>query len=87
MIVCVTTSCPPDQLKEGDNCMWMKELAAGLTDIFSSRLDSERRELALELSGVLAQVFGIEWAVERHHQFFLLWLRLAVVVSAVVQLF
>ncbi len=74
-------SFPPAQLNEGEHDEWLKELMSGLTDIFSSKLDSERRESALKLSGVLSHVFGIEWAVEKDHKFFLLWLHLAVVVG------
>lgn len=59
----------------------MKELSVGLTDIFSSKIDSGRRESALSLSGSLCHVFGIEWAVQNGTKFLLLWLHLVVVVS------
>lgn len=69
------------QLEESKCDVWLKELSVGLTDIFSSKIDPTRRELALRLSAVLSQVFGMEWGIRNGPKFLLLWLHLVVVVS------
>lgn len=61
--------------------VWLKDLRCGLSDIFSSKLDPGRRGSALCLSAVLAQMFGVDWAVQSEPTFLMLWLRLAVVVG------
>jgi len=60
---------------------WLKDLSAGLADIFSSRVDPGRKEAALGLSAALCHYFGIEWALREGEKFLLLWLYLVVVVS------
>lgn len=71
----------PMQLEFSKCEVWLKEVGVGLHDIFFSKIDPRRRNLALQFSGVLSQVFGFEWAIQQDHKFLLLWLHLVVVVS------
>lgn len=81
LFCCCCVYCVVIQFDRSKHDPWLKDVYLGLADIFSSRLDSRRRELALRLSAILSQIFGLDWAVQSEPRFLLLWLHLVVVVS------
>ena len=62
----------------------MGDIALGLKDILTSKLDSAHRNPALHLAAALCHLFGLEWAATVGTQFLVLLVDLFNVVSQVI---
>ena len=73
--------CPVQNVAMG-GAEWVRDVAAGLKDILTSKLDSVHRDPALHLAALLCQLFGLQWVEPSGSKFMLLLVDLFKVVRS-----
>jgi len=62
-------------------CEWVIDVASGIKDILTSKLDGAHRDPALYLSAILCQLFKLNWFRDTETKFLLLMVDLFAVVG------